>query len=70
MNLLSILKVLPAVGPAVAALPEFVELFNAGVSILKPEDQDTAKEALADLHADNAEGFARLDAKLEAAKHR
>lgn len=69
-NLLeTILRSLPAVGPVVAALPEFKGLFDAAVAALNPTDQDTAKEAYADLIADNDEGHARLQAKLaEAAK--
>lgn len=65
----TILRSLPAVGPLVAALPEFKALFDAAVATLNPTDQATAKEAYDDLVADNAEGHARLQAKLaEAAK--
>lgn len=69
-NLLeTILRSLPVVGPIVAAAPEFKALFDAAVAALAPSDQATAKEAYADLIADNDEGHARLQAKLaEAAK--
>lgn len=46
----------------------FVELYEAAVSMLNPEDQATAKAALEDLREDNDEAHARLQAKLEAAK--
>lgn len=64
---LNLLRIVPAV---IAKAPEFVETFEQAVQVLHPGDQDTAKEALADIQADNDEGFQRLDAKLEAAKNR
>jgi hypothetical protein len=57
-------------GVALAKAPEFVSVYEAATGLLHPTDQATAKEAYADLIADNDEGFARLDAKLEAAKNR
>lgn len=70
LSLSTLLALLPKVGPAVAAAKEFKALWDQGVATLKPADQETAKEGYQDLIADNAEGFARLDAKLEAAKNR
>lgn len=70
LNLQSLLGLLPVVGPVIAALPEFKEVYDAAASVLHPADQVTAKAGYADLIADNADGFARLDAKLEAAKKR
>lgn len=70
MNLATILDALKAVGPVTAALPAFKALYDAAVGLLKPQDQQTAKDAYADLMEQNDEGFARLDAKLEAAKQR
>lgn len=67
MNLLTILNVLPAVGPIVAKLPEFVAMFHEAVATLHPADQATAQEALADIQEDNDDGHARLQAKLAAA---
>lgn len=67
MNLTNLLKLLPVVGPVIAAAPEFIAVFNDAVKMLHPKDQATAQEALADLVADNVEGYARLKAKLEAA---
>lgn len=69
MKLTDLLNLLPAVGPVVAKLPAFIELFHQGVATLHPADQATAKAALADIQADNDEGHARLQAKLaDAAK--
>lgn len=65
----SILKLLQAVGPIVAALPDFKTVYDQIVGTFDTNDQDTLKEAYADLIADNDEGHARLQAKLaEAAK--
>ena len=70
MDLTKLLSVLPVVGPVVAAAPEFIALFNAAKEMLDPEDQETAKQALADIQADNDAGHARLQAKLAAAARR
>lgn len=70
MNLGTILRVLPVVGPVIARAGEFMALFDAAVDTLNPADQATAKAALADLQADNDEGHARLQAKLAAAAKR
>lgn len=48
--------------------PEIVETFHQAIAALHPQDQETAKAALADIEADNDEGYARLDAKLAAAE--
>lgn len=69
MNLKSLIGLLPAVGPIVAALPEFKALYDLGVNLLtKPQDQDTAKEAYEDMIANNAAGHARFQEKLAAAE--
>lgn len=70
MNLSTLLNALPALGSAAARLPEFIELYNQAAAALNPKDQATAKEALADIQADNDEGHARLQAKLAAAAQR
>lgn len=70
MDLTKLLAVLPVVGPAIAAAPEFIALFEAARALLSADDQATAQEALADLQADNDEGHARLQAKLAAAARR
>jgi hypothetical protein len=66
----SILKLLPAVGPVVAALPAFKEVFDQIVGTFKEDDQVVLKDAYADLIAENDEGHARLQAKLDAASRR
>lgn len=71
MNLLSsLLSLLPVVGPVVARSGEFADWWAKAQTMLDPLDQATAKEALADLQADNDEGHARLQAKLAAAAAR
>lgn len=70
MDLTKLLSVLPVVGPVIAAAPEFIALFNAAKDMLDPADQETAKQALADIQADNDAGHARLQAKLAAAANR
>lgn len=67
MNITSILALLPAVGPVVAALPQFKKVFDEIVDTFKEDDQATLKEAYEDVMADNDEGHARLKAKLQAA---
>lgn len=67
MNLTTLLNVLPVVGPLVAKTPEFVALYHEAMAALHPNDQATAKAALADIQADNDEGHARLQEKLAAA---
>jgi hypothetical protein len=69
-DLTSVLKLLPAVGPVVAALPEFKKVFDQIVGTFKTKDQAQLREAYEDLMADNDEGHARLQAKLAAAAQR
>jgi hypothetical protein len=70
MDLTKLLAVLPVIGPIASRAPEFIALFEAAVELLNPDDQATAKAALADIHADNDEGHARLQAKLSEATKR
>jgi hypothetical protein len=70
MQLTDYLKALRAAAAIVPYVREVRAVFEAASSLLKGEDQDAAKEALHDLANENDEGFARLDAKLEAAKNR
>lgn len=69
-KLSDVLKLLPVVGPAVAAAPQFVNIFNSIVDALDPDDQEQAKEAYEDLIRGELEGFKRLDEKLAAAERR
>lgn len=74
MNLATLLafgkKAVELGGVALAKAPEFIAIYESATSLLKPQDQAVAKESYQDLIDENAEGFARLDAKLEAAKAR
>jgi predicted PurR-regulated permease PerM len=70
MDLTRLLSVLPVVGPVIAAAPEFIALFNTAREMLSPQDQETAKQALADIQADNDVGHKRLQEKLAAAARR
>lgn len=67
IDLSSVLKLLPAVGPVVARLPEFKVVYDQLVGTFAQKDQATLKEAYADLIADNDEGHARLQEKLRRA---
>lgn len=67
MDLTLLLKLLPAVGSAAARAPEFIAVYQQMMLALDPGDQETAKQALADIQADNDEGHARLQARLAAA---
>ena len=54
LDLSSLLKLLPVVGPVIAATDEFVAVFNAAKDTLtKPQDKETAAAAL-DLAASRA----------------
>ncbi len=69
MNLQSILALLPAVGPVVAALPEFKKVYDQIVATMHEKDQDVLRNAYAELMAENDAGHARLQGKLaDAAK--
>ena len=65
--LTTLLKLLPVVGSIVAKSDDFIGWFNDAKAMLSPQDQETAQAALADIQADNDEGHARLQAKLQAA---
>jgi uncharacterized iron-regulated protein len=62
----TIVGLLPVVGSVVAKAPEFAAWYHEAVNLLHPSDQATAKEAYQDLIAENAEGHAALQAKLDA----
>ncbi|MES2902843.1 MAG: hypothetical protein V4696_01535 [Pseudomonadota bacterium] len=70
IDLASILKLLPAVGPVVAALPEFKKVYDEIVGTFNERDQAALKDAYADIVADNDEGHRRLQDKLAAAANR
>jgi hypothetical protein len=68
IDLKSLLGLLPAVGPVVAALPAFKSVYDLGVQALHPKDQQTAKDAYHDMIANNAAGHLRFQQKLAAAE--
>ena len=70
MNITTALNLLQIIGPIVARAPEFIALYEAAIATLNADDQVVAREALADMQADNDEGHARLQAKLAAASRR
>lgn len=65
--ILGALRHIPAV---IAAVPQVKEFFDQAIGTLREPDQKIAREAYADLMADNDAGFARLDAKLAEAEKR
>ena len=69
-DLSTMLGLLPAIGPVVAAIPQFKAIFDQIVDTFDEDDQVVLKDAYADLMADNDEGHARLQAKLAAAVKR
>lgn len=66
-SMLELLKLLPIVGPTVARTTEFVDRFEELIAPRGLGDQTELREALADIQAENDEGHARLQAKLERA---
>ena len=69
-DITSLLKLLPAVGPLVAAAPEFKKVYDQIVATFKEKDQAVLKEAYLDIIADNDAGHKRLQDKLAAAARR
>lgn len=68
-KLIDILKLLPAVGPVVAALPEFKAVYDQIVGTFRnPQDQQTLKTAYQELQAENSGGHARLQELLRKAE--
>lgn len=71
MNLASFLSAAVKIGQAgLQHAPEVISLLQTAKTALAPADQATAQQAIADLQAENDEGFARLDAKLAEAEKR
>ena len=69
-DLATALRFLQAVGPTVAAVPAVARTFEQAIAALKGDDQKQAKEAYADLIADNDDGHRRIQEKLEKAAKR
>ncbi len=66
----NVLKLLPAVGPVIAGLPEFRNIYDVIVATFTTDDQAALKAAYAKLIDDNEEGHRRLQEKLAAAVQR
>lgn len=63
------IKAMQGIGAVALQLPAVAAMVNAAIASLKTDDQAVAKDAYHDLIADNADGHARVQAKLaEAAK--
>lgn len=69
-DITSLLKLLPVVGPVVAAAPEFKAIYDQMVGTFNQRDQQVLREAYDDLVADNDEGHRRLQQKLAEAARR
>jgi hypothetical protein len=68
-SITGILKLLQAVGPVTAALPEFKQTYDQIVSTFhKSADQQTLKTAYEELQAENSGGHARLQEMLRQAE--
>lgn len=64
-----VLKLLQAVGPFTAALPEFRDIYNQIVATFKKDtDQETLKRALAETQQYNTGGHLRLQEMLRQAE--
>lgn len=68
-NLTDVLRLLPAVGPVVAALPEFKKIYDQITGTFRSDkDQQTLKDAYRELQAENTGGHARLQEMLRQAE--
>lgn len=66
-SLADLLKLLPMVGPVVAATKEFADRFEVLIASRGAGEQAELRKALEDIRADNDEGHARLQEKLRRA---
>ena len=66
-DLATFIRAAQAIGPVLAQLPAVAKLLEQARDALNPADQAAAKEAYADLIADNDDGHRRLQEKLAAA---
>jgi hypothetical protein len=63
-----VIRMLQAIGPITAALPEVKEVYDGIVSTFKKDtDQETLKNAYRELQAENSGGHARLQEMLRRA---
>lgn len=65
----SILRMLQAIGPIAAALPQFKEVYDQIVETFSSDtDQETLQTAYRELQAENSGGHARLQEMLRKAE--
>lgn len=69
-DLTTAIKAMQAIGAAALQAPAVVAMVNTAIDTLKGDDQAAAKDAYHDLIADNADGHARVQAKLAKAAQR
>ncbi len=69
-DLSTFIRAAQVLGPVLAQTPAVAQVLEQARQALAPSDQESAKEALADLIADNDDGHRRLQEKLEAAAKR
>jgi hypothetical protein len=67
-SIAGILKMLQAVGPFTAALPEFKAVYDQIVKTFKSTDQQTLKDAYRELQSENSGGHERLQEMLRKAE--
>ncbi len=68
-DLATMIRAMQGIGSVALQLPAVARMVNVAIDTLKGDDQPAAKEAYHDLIADNADGHARVQAKLaEAAR--
>jgi hypothetical protein len=71
LNLQTILAALPRLVPLIGQAQEVAKLVEEVIgSFRDPQDQETLREAIADLEVENDEGHARYQEKLKAAAQR
>lgn len=63
-----IMRLLQAVGPITAALPQFAQHFQQVKSLFNEKDQDTLQQAYTELQTENSGGHARLQEMLRKAE--
>jgi len=68
--LATVLGLLDKVGPVIAAIPQFKEVFDGVVGTFKEKDQAVLKQTYAALIAENDAGHVRLQDKLRDAETR
>lgn len=63
-DLATAIKAMQGIGSVALQLPAVKHMVDAAIMGLKTDDQDKARDVYHDLIADNADGHARVQAKL------